>query len=78
MNKLKGTIDVRLTLEEINLLNDLIQRSNARPVKHHEGETSNGEKYNYNTCPACDATVLVDDKFCRECGQAIDTENYEI
>lgn len=67
MNTLKGTIDVRMTLDEINKVNELIMRDTAKAIK-------TDEHYNLDYCPNCNRVLLKGDTFCSRCGQRLDTE----
>ena len=68
MNKVKGSMDVRLSLEEVNRINELIERDTAKAVIADE-------KYDLTYCPVCKAIPLSTDTFCRRCGQKLDQEN---
>lgn len=70
MNKLKGSMDVRLSLEEVNHINELIERDTAKAMKVEKvGEST------LEYCPTCNKLLMIGDCFCRMCGQRIDTEN---
>ena len=71
MNKVKGTMDVRLTLEEVNTINDLIERDTAMAVVADD-------KYDIEYCPVCGGVVIRTDQFCDKCGQRLDQENKAI
>lgn len=68
MNKLKGSMDVRLSLEEVNHINELIERDTAKAVKADD-------KYDLCYCPICNNIPLSSSKFCSRCGQRLDMEN---
>ena len=68
MNKVKGSMDVRLTLDEVNNINALIERDTAKAVVADEA-------YNLCYCPICKSIPLTGDTFCRKCGQRLDAEN---
>lgn len=68
MNKVKGSMDVRLTLEEVNKINELIERDTAKAVIADE-------QYDLCYCPKCRSVPLSQDIFCRKCGQKLDQEN---
>lgn len=74
MKFIKGDIDVRLSLEDVNTINDLIRRDTAKPVRKSEWEYK-GKKYINLHCPSCDAVVSEGVVFCRTCGQRLDMEN---
>ena len=68
MNKVKGTMDVRLSLEEVNTINELIERDTAR------AEKVDG-KYDLAYCPICSSVTVNSYTFCPRCGQRLDHEN---
>ena len=68
MNKLKGSMDVRLSLDEVNHINELIERDTAKAEKANE-------KYNLTYCPTCSKVTNSTYTFCPECGQRLDHEN---
>lgn len=59
---------VRLSLEEVNHINALIERDTAKAVVVDE-------HYNLEYCPVCNRVILGNDLFCSKCGQRIDREN---
>lgn len=68
MNKIKGSMDIRLSLDEVNHINELIARDTAKAVK------ADG-KYDLTYCPTCGAIVISLYKFCEVCGQRLDHDN---
>lgn len=68
MNKIKGSMDVRLSLDEVNHINSLIERDVAKAVKKHD-------TYDITFCPVCDNVVISAYKFCPTCGQRLDADN---
>lgn len=68
MNKLKGSMDVKLPLEDVNQINELIERDTAKAVIADD-------HYNLTYCPICRHVPLSTDVFCSKCGQRLDTEN---
>lgn len=70
MTPIKGDLDVRLTLAEVNTINALIAKDKARPARKVDREG-----YTSFYCPVCDHYIGSDDCYCRTCGQHIDTEN---
>lgn len=68
MNKIKGSMDVRLSLDEVNHINDLIVRDTAKAVK---ADTN----YDLTYCPVCGAVVIESELFCSKCGQRLDHDN---
>lgn len=70
MNKLKGSIDIKLTLEEVNTINELIERNTAKAIKVEPcGSTTLG------ICPSCGKSFYGKCNFCENCGQRLDHEN---
>lgn len=69
MKKLKGETTIKLTVEEFNELNKLIDRNEPKAV------VKQYEDYDLYYCPICGHVVLNGDNFCRECGQRVDSEN---
>ena len=68
MNKLKGSMDVKLPLEDVNQINELIERDTAKAVKADD-------KYDLEYCPVCRKVIISTYKFCPYCGQRLDMEN---
>lgn len=68
MNKLKGSMDVRLSLDEVNHINELIERDTAKAEKADE-------KYDLTYCPTCSKVTISTYTFCPACGQRLDHEN---
>ena len=66
MNKIKGAMDVRLTLDEVNEINSLIERNTAKAVRADD---------TLAYCPNCDKAILDLYIFCPRCGQRLDQEN---
>lgn len=74
MKQITGTMSVPLTNEEVNEINALIARDEAKPiVVEHQSE-----EYTLYKCPACGGSLIGMTKrthFCEKCGQRIDREN---
>ena len=68
MNKVKGSMDVRLSLEEVNKINELIERDTAKAEKADE-------KYDLTYCPVCNSVTINSHVFCPKCGQRLDHDN---
>lgn len=68
MNKIKGSMDIRLSLDEVNHINDLIARNTAKAVKVDS-------KYDLEYCPVCGSVAITSHKFCTDCGQKLDHDN---
>lgn len=79
MKQINETLQVRMTLEEANTINDLLKRSTIMPivVEHKSYENAEGEPVEYvlYKCPACRQIIGEADNFCRYCGQYIDSTN---
>lgn len=70
MNKLKGSVDIRLSLDEVNAINDLIKRDTAKAIVQKQiGDTI------IECCPYCGKIAYGHGNFCEECGQRLDHEN---
>lgn len=70
MNKLKGSVDVRLSLDEVNRINELIERDTAKAIVQKKiGDTI------IECCPYCGKMQFSKYNFCAECGQRLDHEN---
>lgn len=63
MDKIRGALDVELTVEEVTTINALIERDTVK-------ETTRTEYDNY-ICPVCNKYVSRTDTFCKHCGQRI-------
>lgn len=74
MNKIKGSMTVTLTAEEVVGINDLLEKDIPKPLVEHEfkdGTTS-------TRCPRCGrfiSQIGTEWNYCPDCGQHIDTEN---
>ena len=78
MKQINETMQVRMTLEEANKINELIKRDKPMPLKSKI--YGNDDKAHYY-CPSCDHFVGIGDNvsnFCDECGQHLDTQNTEL
>lgn len=68
MKFINGSMDIRLTLEEVNTINDLIKRDTAKAEKADE-------RYDLTYCPTCNKVTISTYTFCPACGQRLDKEN---
>lgn len=68
MNKIKGSMDIRLSLDEVNKVNELIERDTVK------AEKADG-KYDLTYCPVCGSVTINSYVFCPKCGQRLDHEN---
>lgn len=80
MKQINETMQVRMTLDEANLVNELLKRNTAMPVKAEPYTNSDGEKKEYHYCTACGAFVGISSihNFCPSCGQKQDASNIEL
>lgn len=70
MKFITGSIDIRLSLEEVNTINDLIKRDTAKAIKCEPcGDTT------LNRCPTCGKFIYGKGNFCEDCGQRLDLDN---
>lgn len=77
MKKINETMQVRMTLDEANLVNELIKRNEPMAIK---AKTYDDNDKTYYYCPVCSKCIgFTDsiDQFCGACGQRMDTENIE-
>ena len=68
LKKINETMQVRMTLEEANHINALLDRDKAKAIVRDD-------KYDLTYCPSCNGVVFGDNTFCSKCGQRLDTEN---
>lgn len=74
MNKIKGSMTITLTAEEVVGINELLEKDLPKPLAEHE--RNDGTKTMH--CPRCGRYIPEfhnDWKYCPDCGQAIDIEN---
>ena len=69
LKRINETMQVRMTLDEANHINDLIERDRAKPV------VLKGEERDWLHCPICDSMLGEYYNFCSKCGQRLDQEN---
>lgn len=74
MNRIKGSVTITLTAEEVVGINDLMEKDMPKPLIEHtfrDGSTS-------TKCPRCDRFISVtgrgDWNYCPDCGQRLDNE----
>lgn len=65
MEKIRGVIDMKLSIEDVTILNALIEKDNAKAV------ITDGSAY--SKCPECNAYISESDNYCSKCGQKVDT-----
>ena len=73
MNKIKGSMTITLTTEEVAGINELLEKDMPKPLVEREfkdGTTS-------TKCPRCGRFIsdFIDWNYCPDCGQHIATEN---
>lgn len=78
MDKIRGVFDVELTVEEVTLINELIERDKPKALTQSEWEASTGTIYTDYKCSVCSHKVSNGDTFCDKCGQRLDWENIEL
>lgn len=72
MEKIKATAYCTFKVDEINHLNELIERDKAKPLVE-EQLVENGVVW--KLCPSCRHIISSKCVFCEECGQRLDYEN---
>lgn len=73
MNIIRSMVDLKMSIEEINHINELITRDEALPVIPDKDDPN---KWCY--CPKCKALTKIGDNFCKHCGQRMDAENFAL
>lgn len=70
MTQIRGSVDVRLSLDDVNKINELIERDTAKAIVQKKiGQTI------LECCPYCGKMQFSRVNFCSECGQRIDADN---
>ena len=69
MKRIKGMTEIKISVDDINHLNELIDRDEPKPIviKTYSDST-------FECCPKCGICVGKNYKFCSNCGQRLDTE----
>lgn len=71
MNQINGTIQVQMTLNDANHINELFERNEAKAIKI---KTIAG--VDFEECPACGELITLKEcVFCSLCGQRLDRDN---
>ena len=73
MNLIRAMADIKLSVEDINNINELMVRDESLPVIPDPGDPSKWAR-----CPKCQTLLNRDSdytKFCRICGQRVDVDN---
>lgn len=73
MNIIRAMVDVKLSIEQVNEINELIVRDEALPVL--ENEVLGDE---WHRCPRCKHAIFRKPNFCEQCGQRLDNDNIEL
>ena len=68
MKAITGTLELRLSLEQVNHINALIERDTPKAV-------IKDKEYSLLYCPTCNKIVYPHNAFCEKCGQRLDVEN---
>ena len=70
MRRIKGMTEIKVSVEDINHLNALIDRDTPKPIIIKRiGESD------YECCPICNRLAVANYYFCPNCGQRFDKEN---
>ena len=77
MKQINETMQVRMTLDEANLVNELLKRNEPMAMKAEAYTNSDGETKDYHYCSVCGHFVGIENvhAFCPECGQRQDKQN---
>lgn len=71
MNQINGTIQVQMTLNDANYINELLERDRAKAIR-----TKTIAGTDFEECPACGELItLKEGVFCIICGQRLDRDN---
>ena len=70
MKRIKGMTEIKVSVDDINHLNELIDRDEPKPVI----VKTYGDSV-FICCPECERATSNDYKFCPRCGQRLDMEN---
>lgn len=74
LKRINDTMQVRMTLDEANYINELIERDTPKAMKEYT--LSNNSKM--ALCPVCETVINRNFCYCQNCGQRVDIENFEI
>ena len=77
MKRIKGMTEIKVSVEDINHLNGLIDRDEAMPILVKRYNYVSNEFAN-ELCPKCKRLVVSSYSFCPGCGQRLDWENEEL
>ncbi len=79
MNKIKGNVNVTLTVEEVMYVNDLLERDIPMPMgKYYFASERFKDEPPVDACGACGDTLVRGANFCAKCGRRVDKENYKL
>ena len=63
-----------MSFKEAKELDAILARDKAKPARKEDG-AYNDTSWTMYFCPTCNSIIYKEDKFCKYCGQRIDTEN---
>lgn len=74
---IQSAIDGSKTAEEIRLIRKILQKHYGESLKQNIPQDNNYEAMDipYNACPACGATVKLDNNTCPSCGLNLNDKN---
>lgn len=70
MKKIKQSITIEMTLDEVTEFNALVERDTEKDGLAHE-------EIDYNRCPSCNSMFMSGMSFCPFCGQRVRFVKYE-
>lgn len=73
MKRIKAMTEIKVSVDDINHLNSLIEKDYAKPLKVKRVD----DRVTY-WCPSCNRCVVDEWAFCPRCGQRLDTENEQL
>lgn len=75
MKRIKAITEIKVSVDDINHLNTLIDRDEPKSPVVKRYLADGGE---YTVCPICARLISDNYHFCSQCGQRIDRENVAI
>lgn len=66
--KIRGNINVSLSIEKASYINDLIDRDISKIPNIRDGSSDSYE------CPVCGKYIYRSDEFCSKCGQRLERQ----
>ena len=70
--KMSGRLDMQVSFKEARLIQDLLDKYEAKPMKKYFYKSIEGFDY---ICPTCENIIQGKDNYCKVCGQRIDNQN---